>query len=48
MSQPTIALPPNFDAVQFVSDITHIVLPFVSIALLFVAAALIKKIGNRL
>lgn len=47
-STPTIALPPNFDPTQFVSDIVQISLPFVSIALLFLGYALIKKICNRL
>lgn len=43
-----IALPPNFDAVLFASDVIQIALPFVSIALLFVAYAAIKKIANKL
>lgn len=45
---PTIALPPNFDAGQFSRDIVQIALPFVSITLLFVAFAFIKKLCNRL
>ena len=43
-----IDLPPNFDVVQFAADIFQIVSPFVPIAAMFLAFALIKKLGNRL
>lgn len=43
-----ISLPPNFDVTQFANQIFTLVTPFATIAALFVAYALIKKICNRI
>lgn len=43
-----IALPPDFDVVQWFADVQDLVLPFASISMMFAAFLLIKKICNRL